>query len=64
MALNKDSLSNRIVSALEGFGFQQGDHAQFKTLADAIAKAVVDEVKANAEVSITAGSSAGSYKVQ
>ncbi|MGL4224618.1 MAG: hypothetical protein ACRCSE_05705 [Vibrio sp.] len=63
MALNQSSLSQRIVSGLEALGFKQGDHAQFKPLADAIAAAVVSEIQANAEVPVTSGSSAGVYKV-
>ncbi len=63
MALSQSSLSEKIIQNLEGAGFKQGEHAQFKSLADAIAKAVVDEIKTNADVAVTSGSSAGTYKV-
>ncbi len=63
MALSESSLSDRIVQNLEGAGFKQGEHSQFKQLADAIAKAVVAEIQANADVKVTGGSSSGTYKV-
>ncbi len=63
MALSDSSLSSKIVSNLEGLGFKQGEHANFDKLAQAVAKAVVAEIQSNAEVAVTSGSSAGSYKV-
>ncbi len=63
MALDQNSLSQRITQALKASGFKQGEHSQFTTLADAIAKAVVDEIQANAQVVVAGGSSSGSYKV-
>ncbi|MBE8578673.1 hypothetical protein [Vibrio sp. OPT18] len=64
MALDNDSLKNRIVTYLQSEGFvTQGKHAQAEKMARAIAKAVVDEIQQNALVEVNKGSSAGSYKV-
>lgn len=64
MALSSGSLQSKIVSELQAQGFiTEGDHAFAGKMAAAIAKAVIDEIKANADVNVTAGSSAGTYKV-
>ena len=64
MALSSQSLTTKIVAELESKGFvTQGEHAQIANLAEAIALAVVDEMTNNAQVVVTKGSSAGSYKV-
>lgn len=64
MALNKDSLKQKIITNLKAKGFvTEGEHAAAGDMADAIAAAVVDEITENAQVSVTGGSSEGSYKV-
>ena len=64
MALSSGSLQSKIVSELQAQGFiTEGDHAFAGKMAAAIAKAVIDEIKANADVNVTTGSSAGTYKV-
>ncbi|WP_299144322.1 hypothetical protein [uncultured Vibrio sp.] len=64
MALSSQSLTDTIVSELKSKGFvTQGEHAQIANLAEAIARAVVTEITQNAQVTVTKGSSAGSYKV-
>ncbi len=64
MALSKDSLKEKIITELEAKGFvTKGEFAQVGNMAEAIAKAVVDEIKQNAAVSVTKGSSAGDYKI-
>ncbi len=55
MAMSESNLSDAIITELEAAGFEQTEHAQFKALADAIATAVVAEVKKatiNAECSM------------
>lgn len=64
MALSSGSLQSKIISELQAQGFiTEGDHAFVGKMAAAIAKAVIDEITANADVIVTAGSSAGTYKV-
>ncbi|MGI2101917.1 hypothetical protein ACRN9O_14080 [Shewanella oncorhynchi] len=64
MALSSGSLEAKIISELQAQGFiTEGDHAYAGKMAAAIAKAVIDEITANADVNVTAGSSAGTYKV-
>lgn len=65
MALSKSSLEDRIASELAALGAnRQGEHSWVNRLAAAIASAVVDEIQQNAEVPVTGGSSAGTYKVE
>lgn len=65
MALTNASLKARIVSELQAQGFvTEGEHVFTAQLAQAIANAVVAEIQASAEVPVTGGSSAGTYKVK
>ncbi|MEL4300080.1 hypothetical protein ACE02Z_00475 [Shewanella xiamenensis] len=64
MALSNGSLEAKIISELQAQGFTTtGEYAFAGKMAAAIAKAVTDEITANADVVVTAGSSAGTYKV-
>lgn len=64
MALTKASLQQRIITAMEAQGAKaSGEHSWVPRFAEAIASAVVDEIQQNAEVTVTGGSSAGTYKV-
>lgn len=65
MALSKGDLQSRIVSEMTARGATaSGEHSWVNQLAEAIASAVVDEIQANAEVTVTGGSSAGTYGVE
>lgn len=65
MALSKSRLKGLIVSEMKAQGATAtGKHSWVNRMAEAIANAVVDEVQANAEVPVTSGSSAGTYKVK
>lgn len=64
MALSKSALKGRIVSEMEAIGAtSSGPHSWVERMAEAIASAVVEEIQKNAEVPVTGGSSAGTYKV-
>ncbi len=64
MALDKTRLKGLIEKELKAQGIViTGEHAQASKIAIAVANAVVDEIQGNAEVNVTGGSSAGSYKV-
>jgi len=64
MALSKSALKSKIEQEMIKGGLViTGQYAQASVLAEAIANAVIDEITANASVSVTGGSSAGSYKV-
>lgn len=64
MALSGTGLGARITSELKSAGFlPQGDHTVNQPFWDAIGKAIVKHIQADAEVPVTAGSSAGVYKV-
>lgn len=63
MALTSASLKTKIVDEMEilfGVADVPGDLADF---AEALAKAIVDEITTNADVTVTGGSSAGTYPV-
>jgi len=65
MALSKSGLKAKIVSEFEAQGGKAaGEHSWVNKMAEAIANAVVDEVTANAQVTVAGGSSAGGYKVE
>ena len=67
MALTQASLSSKIQTEIIALYGAPDDSSRLKEFADAIAKAVVDEIQENAEVAGTAnvsgGSSAGSHPV-
>lgn len=64
MPLDKSSLKAKIIKEMNGKGIvTEGEFAKAADLAEAIASAVVDEITSNAQVVVTSGSSAGSYKV-
>ncbi|MDW1958038.1 hypothetical protein [Vibrio sp. 661] len=64
MAMSKASLKEKLESELEAQGFVlTGEFAMAGKMAEAIANAVYDEITQNAEVSVTGGSSEGSYSV-
>lgn len=64
MALSKASLKEKLETELQAQGFVlDGEFAMAGRFAEAIANAVVDEITQNAQVPVTGGSSAGTYKV-
>lgn len=64
MALDANALSDLIMTELESAGFAGGgQYSRAQEMADAIAEAVVSHIQASAEVPVTSGSSAGTYKV-
>ena len=64
MALSSDSLKNNIITEMKSHGFiVEGEFAKAGDLAEAIAKAVVNEINSNAKVIIKTGSSAGEYSI-
>lgn len=65
MAISKASLKQKIKTELKAQGFVlDGEFAMAGMMAEAIANAVVDEIKENAQVEVTGGSSAGSYNIE
>lgn len=63
MALSKTTLKTMIDTNVKNAGFEFNDKSSFEILSSAIAKAVVEHIQAQAEVSVPGGSSAGTYKV-
>ncbi len=64
MALSSSTLSNMMVAELQAQEFvTSGEHAKAKKMCDALAKAIVDHIKASAQVPVTGGSSSGKYQV-
>lgn len=61
MALSSDSLKIKLEAEFKNSGFE--NITLNSALCEAIAKAVVKEIQENAEVSVSSGSSAGTYKV-
>ncbi|EJG2254631.1 hypothetical protein OH966_002941 [Vibrio parahaemolyticus] len=64
MAMSKASLKQKLENELQAQGFVlTGEFAMAGKMAEAIANAVYDEIKENAQVIIDEGSSAGTYEV-
>ncbi|WED23500.1 hypothetical protein L3Q72_19870 [Vibrio sp. JC009] len=64
MALSNSSLKQKIITEMESKGFvTTGQFAKTADMAEAIAKAVVDEITQNGQVIVNKGSSAGSYNI-
>ena len=62
--MNDEVLKAEIIAQMQALGITTtGEHAKAALLAEAIAKATVKHIQDNAEVLVTSGSSAGSYKV-
>ncbi|WP_342632128.1 hypothetical protein [Marinobacter alkaliphilus] len=65
MALSKSQLKTRIINEMKAQGANEtGSFSWVEKMAEAISNAVVDEIQANAQVPVTGGSSAGTYKVE
>lgn len=64
MALSGSTLGAKIVQELKAAGFAPvGEHQVNGPFWDAIGKAIVAHINESAEVPVTTGSSAGTYKV-
>lgn len=63
MALNATTLKNLMKSAVDAIIEDNGAITNDQAL-QALATAIVNHIKADAEVLVTGGSSAGSYKVR
>ncbi|TQF69549.1 hypothetical protein [Pseudoalteromonas luteoviolacea] len=64
MALTASALESAMITQLQAEGFvTDNQHAMIGPMAKALAKAVVDTIKADAEVEVLSGSSKGKYKV-
>ncbi len=64
MPLKNSSLKEKLDTELKAQGFVlDGEFSEISKLALSIANAIVDEITANALVSVPGGSSAGQYKV-
>ena len=63
MALDKAQLKGRIKANMIAHGAREGQHSWLDVFCQAVADAVVDELTANAEVtvSVAGGSSAGDH---
>lgn len=64
MALSGNTLGAKIAAELEAAGFlPKGEHTVNQPFWNAIGKAIVAHINESAEVPVTTGSSAGTYKV-
>ncbi|MEZ8483110.1 hypothetical protein [Vibrio splendidus] len=64
MALDSDKTTEKALTKLQGAGFVvDGEFSRQRDFVKAIVEAVMEDIKADAEVQVTGGSSAGTYKV-
>ncbi len=63
MALDADRIKQNALTALAKKGFDLENAPMLQILVEEVTKAVVDDIKTNADVAVTSGSSAGVYKV-
>ncbi|MEZ8791427.1 hypothetical protein AB6D86_06035 [Vibrio splendidus] len=64
MALDSDKTTEKALTKLQGAGFVvDGEFSRQRDFVKAIVEAVMEDIKADAEVKVTGGSSAGTYKV-
>ncbi len=64
MALTQAALATKIKDEIEAnAGKSADDPTELDNFAQALAKAIVDELKANAQVVVAGGSSAGTYGI-
>lgn len=65
MALDSDKTTENALTKLRGAGFVvDGEFSRQREFVQAIVEAVIEDIKSDAKVAVTGGSSAGSYKVQ
>lgn len=64
MALDSDKTTDKALTKLQEAGFVvDGEFSKQREFVQAIVEAVIEDIKDDAEVAVTGGSSAGSYKV-
>jgi hypothetical protein len=64
MGLSASKITSAAMRTLESKGFVTGgEHSKQSIMVEAIVEALIDGIKADAQVVVTGGSSAGSYKV-
>ncbi|PNG65094.1 hypothetical protein CRN61_04745 [Vibrio vulnificus] len=64
MALDSSKTTDKAVAKLQAAGFiVDGQFSMQREFVRAIVEAVTEDIKADAEVEVTGGSSAGTYKV-
>ncbi len=64
MALNSSKTTDNAVDKLQAAGFiVDGQFSKQREFVQAIVEAVIEDIKADAEVAVTGGSSEGTYKV-
>lgn len=64
MAMSASGLADEMVSELKSQGFDvENPHAKTKEMCDALAKAVVSHLKANAQAVVAGGSSSGNHPI-
>ncbi|ELI1830352.1 hypothetical protein RQV58_002725 [Vibrio fluvialis] len=65
MALDSNKTTEKAIAKLKGAGFVvDGEFSRQQEFVKAIVEAVIEDIKADAEVSISSGSSAGTYSVR
>ena len=65
MALDQSALEQAILDALNANGIDvANDHCAIRKLANAVSTAVVAGIQSKATVTVTGGSSAGTYSVE
>lgn len=65
MALDSSKTTEKAIAKLKGAGFVvDGEFSRQQEFVKAIVEAVIEDIKADAEVSISSGSSAGTYSVE
>jgi hypothetical protein len=64
MALDAEKITNTATEKLKALGFNvDGSHSKQAEMIQAIVEAVIEGIKADAQVKVTGGSSAGTYQV-
>lgn len=64
MALDSSKTTDKAVAKLKAAGFiVDGQYSKQREFVQAIVEAVIEDMKADAEVTVTSGSSEGTYQV-
>lgn len=64
MALDSNKTTDKALAKLQAAGFEiNGEFSKQREFVQAIVEAVIEDIKSDAEVAVTGGSSAGTYKV-
>ncbi len=63
MALDVDKTTTTVLEKLSGQGFQIDDAPMLKAFIEIAVETIIADIQSDAEVKVTSGSSAGTYKV-